>query len=131
MSARAVAVIRPVRISSQVERSFRSCPTALVVRLPTTALTSLFHGDALDNLLLDINHGSVKYNSRWHYGIPRYAGAVNRDEIPQVIILHAAFLNGLWFACVPGHTRRQHMFLVPELHHSRIRNSVKHDTHRF
>src|SRR5262249_36675489 len=42
MSARAVAVIRPVPISSQVERSFRSCPTASVGRLPTSEDTANF-----------------------------------------------------------------------------------------
>src|SRR5262245_15409741 len=41
MSARAVAVIRPVPISSQVERSFRSCPTASVGRLPGVGIGSV------------------------------------------------------------------------------------------
>jgi hypothetical protein len=34
MSTRAVAVIQPVPLSSQAERSFRSCPAASVARLP-------------------------------------------------------------------------------------------------
>src|SRR5262249_16061438 len=38
MSTPAVAVMRPGPLSSQAERSFRSCPAASVLRFPTTRL---------------------------------------------------------------------------------------------